>query len=68
MTAVPDLLWRPGPERDDARKINPSLVAWNELPESGKEWNRSTGRGLSPTLALAGFRIFRVGTEGEVSS
>ena len=33
--------WRHGPQRDDARKEHPSLVPYEELSESEKEYDRS---------------------------
>jgi hypothetical protein len=41
--------WTHGPRRDDARKQHPSLVPYDELPESEKEYDRKTA---SETLRL----------------
>jgi hypothetical protein len=41
--------WTRGPRRDDARKQHPSLVPYDELPESEKEYDRKTA---SETLRL----------------
>lgn len=49
--------WQYGPERDNAKKLNPFLVAWEALPESGKEFNRVTVRLLPAILARADFEI-----------
>jgi predicted ribosome quality control (RQC) complex YloA/Tae2 family protein len=46
-----------GPERDAAKKTNPDLVKWEDLPEEEKEKNRLFVRGLSRSLSLAGFQI-----------
>jgi voltage-gated potassium channel Kch len=49
--------WRYGPERDNAKKLNPFLVDWEALPESEKEFNRVTVRRLPAILARADFEI-----------
>ena len=48
-------------ERDEARKIHPSLVAWEALPDSEKEKNRITVREQPRLLARAGLEIYRYG-------
>ena len=55
--------WRHGPERDDERKLHPSLVPWAELPEEEKEKDRDPVRTLPVMLAEAGFQIVRAGSE-----
>ena len=52
--------WRIGPEKDSDRKTNPSLVNWDELPESEKEKNKAYIRDLPRLLARAGFQIDRI--------
>ena len=37
--------WTFGPQRDDARKLHPCLVPYDELPESEKEYDRQTALG-----------------------
>jgi hypothetical protein len=49
--------WVYGPERDAAKKTNPDLVKWEDLPEEEKEKNRLFVRGLSRSLSRAGFQI-----------
>jgi len=45
--------WRWGPERSDARKEHPSLVPYEDLPESDKPAARATAIGtLTAILAL----------------
>jgi hypothetical protein len=51
--------WVYGPKRDEAKKINPDLVDWRDLPEEEKEKNRRFVRGLLSSLARAGFQIER---------
>ena len=51
--------WTWGPQRDDARKYHPSLVPYEELPESEKVYDRiMVSQTLKAALAL-GFRIVR---------
>ena len=49
--------WRYGEEKDPAKKTNPALQAWEELPESEREKNKEFIRGLPELLARAGFQI-----------
>jgi hypothetical protein len=52
--------WRYGPTRDDAAKLNPSLVAWDDLPGDVKRFNRDAVMERAPMLARAGFEIVRL--------
>jgi hypothetical protein len=49
----------PGP-RDPDRKRHPSLMDWDDLPETEREKNRTPVHMLPGVLARAGFRIDRV--------
>ena len=49
--------WRYGPQRDDARKEHPSLVPYDELPESEKEYDRRTAIETVKTILALGYRI-----------
>lgn len=51
--------WVYGPERDDARKTHPCLVAYEDLPESEKVYDRLMAEQLIKTLAAMGYRIVR---------
>jgi hypothetical protein len=51
--------WRYGPQRDDARKLSPSLVPYDQLPESEKDKDREPMRRIPQLLAVVGFEIFR---------
>jgi len=49
--------WRWGPRRDEAAKLHPSLVPYEELPEEEKKYDRiAVGETLKALVAL-GFRI-----------
>ena len=51
--------WRYGPVRDDRRKQHPSLVSYDELPESEQRYDLNTVlETLKATIAL-GYRIER---------
>jgi RyR domain/TrkA-N domain len=52
--------WVQGPFKDVNEKVHPSLVRWEELPESEREKDRETMRDLPRRLELAGFAIVRV--------
>jgi hypothetical protein len=47
--------WTYGPVRDDAKKIHPLLVPFEELPETYKDANRVTVRTIPTKLAAAGY-------------
>jgi len=49
--------WRHGPERNDARKQHPSLVPYDELTESEKEYDRQTALETVKTLLALGYTI-----------
>lgn len=49
--------WRHGPQRDDARKEHPSLVPYEQLSESEKEYDRSTALHTLKTMIALGYRI-----------
>ncbi len=49
--------WRPGAERDDARRLHPLLVPWTDLPEDAREIDRTLVRARPALLARAGYRI-----------
>jgi K+ transport systems, NAD-binding component len=46
--------------RDAAKKTNPNLLAWEELPEESKKFNRDGVRELPALLEIAGFQIYRL--------
>lgn len=51
--------WRHGPERNDARRENPTLVPYEDLSEAEKDYDRRmVGEVLKVILAL-GYRIER---------
>ena len=49
--------WRWGPQRDDVRKLHPSLVPYEQLPESEKEYDRGTAMQTVKAILALGFRI-----------
>jgi RyR domain-containing protein len=49
--------WRYGPRRDEDKKEHPSLVPYDELPESEKEYDRSTAMETLKVLLALGYRI-----------
>jgi RyR domain len=49
--------WRYGPRRDDAKKEHPSLVPYERLPESEKEYDRRTAMETIKTILALGYRI-----------
>ena len=49
--------WRYGPERSDARKENPSLLPYEELPESEKEYDRKAAIETLKAIIALGYRI-----------
>lgn len=51
--------WTAGPTRDQKRKVTPHLVAWNELADDVKDYNRNAVRALPELLTFAGYEIVR---------
>lgn len=49
--------WSYGPSRDDAGKRHPCLVAYDELPESEKEYDRIAARGTLKAILALGYRV-----------
>lgn len=49
--------WRWGEVRDDARKLHPCLVPYEELPESEKIYDRATAMETVKAILGLGFRI-----------
>jgi len=49
--------WRYGPQRDDARKEHPSLVPYEELSESEKEYDRQAAMETLKGIIALGYRI-----------
>lgn len=49
--------WRYGPQRDDAHKQHPCLVAYDQLPESEKEYDRQTALETLKALMGMGYHI-----------
>lgn len=49
--------WTYGPERDDAKKLHPCLVPYEELPESEKDYDRATSQETLKLILKSGFKI-----------
>ena len=49
--------WRHGPRRDDAKKEHPSLVPYEKLPDSEKEYDRTTAVETIKAILSLGYRI-----------
>ncbi|OGP72231.1 MAG: hypothetical protein A2Z73_05335 [Deltaproteobacteria bacterium RBG_13_60_28] len=53
--------WRYGVPRDDAKKLHPCLVPWEQLPEEEKEKDRQAVRQIPGLLAAAHLKIYKLG-------
>ncbi len=51
--------WNYGPQRDDIKKTNPTLIPYEDLPESEKEYDRVTSTETLKTILALGYRICR---------
>lgn len=49
--------WTYGPERDDEAKKHPCLVAYEDLPDSEKEYDRATSQETLKLILKSGFCI-----------
>lgn len=57
--------WSYGEERNDARKKHPCLVAYEDLPEAEKQYDRSMAMETLKLIVKMGFDIVpRLGNEG----
>ncbi len=54
--------WTFGEKRDDARKLHPLLVPWEQLSEPEKDKDRDTIRNLPKLVEKAGFRVRKLKT------
>ena len=53
--------WSYGPHRNDQAKQHPCLVAYEELPDSEKEYDRHAALGTLKAILALGYRIERDG-------
>ena len=49
--------WRHGPRRDEIKKEHPSLIPYEKLSESEKEYDRSVAMGTLKAILALGYRI-----------
>lgn len=49
--------WTWGPERNDALKHHPCLVAYEDLPDKEKEYDRLTALGALRLIVALGYKI-----------
>lgn len=49
--------WTYGPERSDALRQHPCLVAYDELPEVERDYDRNTALGTLKLITKLGFKI-----------
>ena len=49
--------WTFGPQRDDARKLHPCLVPYDQLPDSEKEYDRIAALGTLKAILKLGYRV-----------
>ncbi len=49
--------WTHGPRRDDVAKTHPCLVLYADLPESEKDYDRSTAMETLKAILVLGYRI-----------
>ena len=56
--------WTYGPQRDDARKTHPDLVPYGALPESEKEYDRTSVVETLKVILTLGYQIVPSNNEG----
>ncbi len=52
--------WSYGEQRDDVRKLHPCLVAYEELPEAEKDFDRNTSVETLKLIHKLGFRVTKL--------
>ena len=60
--------WTWGESRDDAKKLHPCLVPYEDLPESEKEYDRNTAMETLKAICAAGYRIEKTWGNGTTTS
>lgn len=53
--------WTYGPERDDAKKLHPDMIAYNRLPESEKLYDREMAMNTIKLLKKLGWELKKAG-------
>ena len=56
--------WVYGPQRDDARKTHPDLVPYEEIPESEKEYDRTSVVETLKVILTLGYQVVPSRTDG----
>lgn len=51
--------WVYGEQRDDAKKLHPCLIPYDELPESEKEYDRHTSQETLKLIVKLGYKIVK---------
>lgn len=51
--------WKYGTTRDDTKKEHPCLIAYEDLPESEKDFDRATSQETLKLIIKLGFKITR---------
>jgi len=51
--------WTYGPERDDDHKKNPDLVPYSDLPETEKDYDRITAKGILQLVQRLGYKMIK---------
>ncbi|MEI6502414.1 MAG: RyR domain-containing protein [Armatimonadota bacterium] len=51
--------WTYGAQRDDAQRLHPCLVPYADLPDSEKQYDRSTAMETIKAILLLGYRVSR---------
>lgn len=49
--------WKYGEQRDDANKLTPCMVAYEDLPDSEKEYDRNTSLETIKLIVKLGYKI-----------
>ncbi|MFI0397704.1 MAG: RyR domain-containing protein [Thiolinea sp.] len=52
--------WVYGEERDDANKLHPCLIPYEELSEIEKAYDRNTAREVLKVILASGFKIEKI--------
>lgn len=52
--------WRHGPRRDDAKKEHPCLIAYEELPETEKQYDRNAAMETLKAIMALGYGIVKI--------
>jgi hypothetical protein len=57
--------WRYGPHRDDANRLHPSLIPYDELSQAERQYDRNAALETLRAIMALGYRVIPPRSEGD---